>query len=448
MKKLISLFGLLLSAYFLYAQKERNTLSFELLRQNDSIHIISKENFYHRMKSIPLGNNTKLSFGGSYRFQSEHFINENFVKDIAPTQSWLLHRGMLHADLKFHSKFQLFAELNSSLTSNKQHISPVDEDELYVNQLFIKYDFNKDWHILLGRQNMRLGSARLVDVREGPNVRLSFDMAEWQYHSENTTVTGFYAIPVQQKQGVFDNDALNTDETLLALYWTQLWNKNNTTDIYILYKNELNKEWDSDTANDKRASFGLRMFGQWHGIDYNNEFIYQTGKFGEATINAFAISLNLEKEFKTLHPFTFGVKADVISGDDRADDNSLNTFDGLYPRGVYFGKVAYFGPSNLIAIHPSISSKIGRVTVNMDYVAFWRYSTKDGVYDPPLILSFPSDNSEKFIANQVGASFSYQFNNYLNMELESNLIFPGSFLKESGHNKTLSHFVFTLGFQF
>lgn len=448
MKKYLYLIFLVTTTSLLYAQKQTNTVTFELLRQYDSINIISKKNIYPKLKSISLGSNNTLSLGGSYRFQSEHFRNENFMKDANPTQDWLLHRAMLHAHLKFHSKLQLFAEISSSFVSNKQHTSPVDEDKLNINQLFVKYNLNHYWHLLIGRQNMRLGSGRLIDVREGPNVRLSFDMVEMKYQNKKTSITGFYAIPVQQKYGVFDNDALNTDETLSALYWTQSWNKDTNTDIYLLYKKEANKTWNAGTADDKRASIGLRMFGQWNGIDYNNEFVYQTGSFGDATIDAWTISLNIEKTLKTPHPFTLGMKTEIISGDNDAKDNSLNSFDGLYPRGVYFGKVAYFGPSNLINIHPSFSSKIGPVDVVIDYAAFWRFSTQDGIYNPPLILNYPAVNNERFIANQIGAVGSYQLNKYLNMELESNVIFPGKFLKQSGNNRTLYHFVFTIGVQF
>lgn len=430
------------------AQSDPNTLDFSLLRQNDNISIIEPRNFYHKLKSIPLGNNTILSLGGSYRFQTESFINEQFNKNQDQTDYWFLTRGMLHAHLKFKSNFEIFGELNSSLVSSKDAIAPVDKDKLNINQLFARYHFNEHWNILLGRQNMRLGSGRLVDVREGPNVRLSFDMAQLQYKDDNTKITGFYSIPVQPQKGVFDNDAFETEETLSAIQWTQYWAKNTNTDIYLLYKNEADKTWNSGTANDARASLGLRHFGTWQGLTYNNEFVYQFGKFGDEDISAWTVSFNVEKQFETIHPFTLGIKTEAISGESDDNDNTLNTFDALYPRVAYFGRVARFGPSNLIDLHPYISSKIGPVNVIVDYVAFWRFSTNDGLYNPALILEYPSVNSERFIGNQIGAIAGYQINDFINIELESNVIFPGAFLKESNQGDTLYHFVFTTEIKF
>ncbi|WP_425075226.1 alginate export family protein [Psychroserpens sp. S379A] len=421
-------------------------LNFSLLRQNDKI--IYSENlpnqFYYKLKQINLNNSTTVSLGGSWRFQAESFINEQFQNTAQQDNLWFLNRLMLHAHLKIDQKFEAFAELNSSLPANKDALIPVDKDALSLNQFFLRYHFNSNWNILIGRQNMRLGSGRLVDIREGPNVRLSFDMAQLQYQDHNTNLLGFYAIPVQQQEGVFDNDYLKNNESLSALYWTQQWTKNTNTDLYVLYKTEKNKTWNSGTANDNRASIGLRHFGNWNSFKYNNEFVYQFGNFGNQNINAWTMSYNVEKDFSI---GTFGLKTEAISGNDEGS-SSLNTFDGLYPRGAYFGRVARIGPSNLIDIHPYYNKKIGNFNLELDYVAFWRFSTTDGVYGAPLILDYPSVNTERFIGNQIGSILTYELNNNISLELESNIIFPGAFLRKSHLNNTLYHFVFTTEIKF
>lgn len=429
-------------------QSESNVLDFQLLRQNDSIVIDEPQDFYQEIKSIALDNNTTLSFGGSYRFQAEAYINEQFDKNQDQNDYWFLHRGMLHAHLKLGSKFEIFGELNSSFVSSKEAIAPVDKDELNVNQLFARYQFNDNFNLLVGRQNMRLGTGRLIDVREGPNVRLSFDMAQLQYTNQNTKITGFYCIPVQQQLGVFDNDAFETDETLSALYWTQNWTGKTSTDFYIFYTEEADKSWNEVTAKDYRTSFGLRHFGTWQSLNYNNEFVYQLGTFGSETISAWTASLIIEKEFNVATPFTIGAKIEAISGDKTSDDNTLNSFDALYPRGAYFGRVARFGPSNLIDVHPYFKSKIGKIDIEFDYVAFWRFSANDGVYNPALMMDYPPENDERFIGNQIGAIAGYRLNNFISFELESNVIFPGAFLQQSNQGDTLYHFVLTSEIKF
>ncbi len=441
MKSILTIIIAFLSA-FSFAQSS-DVLDFSLLRQNDNINVQEPNSFYKRMKQLEFTENSTLSFGGSYRFQSEAFINEQFSNKEDQNDIWFLHRFQLHAHYKVSDKFELFGEANSSLVDSKSEWSPVDKDALSVNQLFARYNFTSKWNVLLGRQNMRLGSGRLIDVREGPNVRLSFDMAQLNYVDKNTNVVGFFAIPVAQKEAVLDNDYLDFNEYLSALQWTEQWGENSATDIYILNKYEENKTWNLGTATDKRTSLGLRHFGSWKGFNYNNEFVYQLGTFGNQDISAWTASFNIEKEFTSKHPFTIGVKTEAISGDKEPNDNRLNTFDALYPRGAYFGRVARFGPSNLIDVHPYMETRFGDLSLALDYVAFWRFSIHDGVYGPPLNLQYPVTNTKRFIGHQIGTISAYRINKFLSIELETNLIFPGSFLVESNLKDTLFHAVFT-----
>src|SRR5690606_27060057 len=161
------------------------------------------------------------------------------------------------------------------------------------------------------------------------------------------------------------------------------------------------------------------------------------------------LSLQVEGQLKVMRKaFGVGIKTEAISGDGNGDDGKLNTFDALYPRGAYFGRVARFGPSNLIDVHPYVSTKFNRLSVEVDYAAFWRYSMEDGVYGAAMTLDYPSLNSERFIAHQVGIIAGYRFNQAIGMELEGNVIFPGPFLQESNMNDILYHIVFTTEVKF
>lgn len=444
MKTLFQLVIVLFVSISLVKAQEENQrqLNFGLLRQNDIINIPSdnKNGLYKNLKQINLGHQNSLSFGGSYRVQSEAFINEEFASEVDQDDIWFLNRFQFHSHLKLANKFELFAELNSSLITSKQNLAPVDRDQLSFNQLFARYRFNKYWNFLVGRQNLRLGGGRLIDVREGPNVRLSFDMAQIQYQDGNTELTAFYAIPVRVNQGVFDNEVLDFQESVGAVYWTQQWNSTTSTDMYAIYKEEEAKTWDSGTADDNRLSLGLRHFGHWNKLRYNNEFVFQTGSFGERNIWAWTISFNIEYPVNFLGKIgSVGLKTEAISGDTNDTDDTLNTFDGLYPRGAYFGRVARIGPANLFDIHPYFDSRWGKFTFELDYVAFWRLSRQDGVYGPPLNLQYPSSNEARFIGHQIGSIIGFEVSNFINLELEGNVIFPGSFLNESNLDNTLFH---------
>ncbi|WP_422081074.1 alginate export family protein [Ulvibacterium sp.] len=434
------------------ARGQRENPDFSLLRQNDDVSAWQEKqdkNLYEGMKWIDLGENNSLSFGGSYRFQAEAFVNEQFSREEDQTDVWFLNRLMFHSHLRLGEAFELFAELNSSTITSKENLSPVDKDELSINQLFAKYRFNNRWSLLAGRQNLRLGSGRLVDVREGPNVRLSFDMVSLDYESENTTLRVFFGLPVQQQPGVFDNDFLKFTESIGGLYATQSWGNALNFDVYALYKREDAKTWNLGTADDRRTSLGFRHFGEWKNWRFNNEFVYQLGDFGDQDITAWTASFNIEKSVNWFkEDLNIGVKTEAISGDNDPNDNTLKTFDALYPRGAYFGRVARFGPSNLVDVHPYVNGNFGKFSLELDYVAFWRFSRSDGVYNPALILEYPSLNTERFIGHQVGTITGLELNTNIVLELETNLIFPGAFLKESGLDDILLHTVFTMEFKF
>ncbi|MEM7109562.1 MAG: alginate export family protein, partial [Bacteroidota bacterium] len=130
------------------------------------------------------------------------------------------------------------------------------------------------------------------------------------------------------------------------------------------------------------------------------------------------------------------------------EDVRLNTFDGLYPRGAYFGRVARFGPSNLIDVHPYLNTAIGKFYIELDYVTFWRFSRDDGVYNPALILEYPAQNNERKIAQQIGTITGIEISTHFALEWETNLIFPETFLRRGNLDNTLFHSVLTAEFKF
>lgn len=427
-------------------------ISFSLLAQNDKVEALAtkqEKSFYEDLKYLSLGDKAFLSFGGSYRFQAESFINEEFLRDGKQDNFWLLHRVLLHAHLKVNSAFEFFAEVGSSTAVGKDDVSPVDKDVLYINQLFFKYHITPNWYIKAGRENLIYGGRRLIDLREGPNVRRSFDQAGIYFENEKLKISTFFGVPVKPKNNSFDNDYLIFDETLTGLYLTRTWREGLNLDVYGFYQKDNQVTYNSATGNERRYSIGVRFFGETEKFRFNNEFVYQTGHFSEQRIGAWTLSLNGElKSHLGKSQLRWGLKTELISGDRDPDYNRQNTFDAMYPRGAYFGRVARFGPANLFDIHPYVNFNAGKFYFELDQDLFWRYSVHDAVYNAALMPEYSSTNSKSFIGNQIGNLMGYEADKHFNIEFESNIIFPGAFLKESGNTNTLYHFVVTAEYKF
>ncbi|MCL6267750.1 alginate export family protein [Flagellimonas myxillae] len=401
------------------------------------------------LKGIKLGENTTLSIGGDYRFQAESFINEEFGSHDGQDNAWLLNRIMLNTDWNFGKNLNAFVELSSSTVIGKDDLTAVDKDVLAFNQIFVQYKFMPELQMAVGRKNLSYGSGRLVDVRNLPNVRRSFDLLQLKFKKNTLEADIFTASIVRNEVGVLDNDFFEFKESFYGFHFSDYISGLINLDAYYFFQKQNDVVYNNITGNERRSAVGIHHYGTLKGWSYNNEIIHQFGSFEDSRISALAYYFQVEYAFRnTPNNLKTGLKFEVIDGDDDPADNKVGTFDAFYPKGAYFGRVARFGPSNLIDIHPYVNFKKDRFFYEFDIDFFWRESTKDGVYNPALQLEYPSLNNQPYIGTQLGTFTSFELNEYVSLELETNFIFPGSFLKESGLTNSLFHFVFTTEFKF
>jgi hypothetical protein len=87
----------------------------------------------------------------------------------------------------------------------------------------------------LGRQEMLYGSGRLIDVREGVNVRRSFDAARLLLRVGDWSVNEFWSKPVLNRPRVFD-DIPYLNLSLWGVYAVRplAWSPDGRTDLYDL----------------------------------------------------------------------------------------------------------------------------------------------------------------------------------------------------------------------
>ncbi len=452
--KIYFLTSLLFSIMLQCTYAQNNSMyDFSLLRQFDKIDTLldiekDRKDFYQRSKLIQLSENSTVSFGGSWRLQFETFKNQQFVNVDNGKRIWTLNRFLAHSHFKFKNG-EIFGELLSSSTGGKDNLSQVDAEKLDINQLFIKYNLTPAIKVGIGRENLKLGSGRVIDPREGPGVRRAFDMAQVHYAAKDFKAMVFFGATGNVSPRIFDNHYLDFNETLTAIYTTAQITNANALDAYVMYQKDNDVVYSNVAGNERRALLGLRHFGKLGSFNFNNEYFYQFGRIADQKISAWAVAFQLEKQFQIArHTGALGFKSNIISGDVNPDDKENNTFDPFYPRGAYFGRVASFTPSNFFDLHPYVNMTINRFFFEVDYDVFWRYSVHDGLYNPSVRIEYDDLNDRRFIAHQIGTVSGYRPNNFLNLELESNILCPGAFLIDSGRNKTMLHIVLSAEFSF
>lgn len=158
---------------------------YHLLREDDDWTFLAdppqRQEFWDPIKYIrlrPGRDDWSLSIGGEAREVWEQIGNDNW--GLQPFMNgYFNERYMLYFDVHYGKHVRSFVELKSGLNSYRiAGPRPIDEKKLDFQTAFLEAGTGEDrkWiKFRVGRHELEYGSGRLIDVREGPNVRLSFE---------------------------------------------------------------------------------------------------------------------------------------------------------------------------------------------------------------------------------------------------------------------------------
>ncbi len=350
--------------------------------------------FFDPAKYIRLSGDpqTYISLGLEYRTEYEYYDNWMLGAGPQDHNGYVLSRVMPHFDLHAGLDFRLFSEWQFDYAAGRMG-GPrpgVDEDAGDIHQAFVDIgphvSRERGSSLRLGRQEVVLGSGRLFDNNEGPNVKLSFDGARWITQTSHLRCDVFALKPLEDNIGFFD-DAPNAQQTTWGSYVTvpaPILSRG-MLDLYYIVLATKNATYNRGSATELRHTVGARAFRQpSKGLDYNWEANYQWGSFGRDSIAAWSASTETGYTFDQArfqpHPL---LRADVYSGDRSENGTTLGTFNSLFPRGAYFTPkvVPILGPQNLMDVHPMLQFHLRQnVTGSIAWEWYWRESIHDGVY--------------------------------------------------------------------
>jgi len=155
-----------------------------------------------------------------------------------------------------------FVELKSGLNSYQiGGPRPIDEKKLDFQTGFLELGISegaKSVALRVGRQELEYGSGRLIDVREGPNVRLSFDCFMVKIKIDSWQIGGFAVRPDLDNPGFFDN-APNHTVGFWGVYATRTLPRKMSLDVYYLGLDRRQATFERGTAQEVRHSLGARI---------------------------------------------------------------------------------------------------------------------------------------------------------------------------------------------
>lgn len=398
-----------------------------------------------------------LSLGGEARERYEYFDNFNW-KENPKDDGYVLQRYFLHGDFHFGNNVRLFTQFQSSLENGRAGgpRPSIDKNELDLHQGFLDLSLGlggaQTVTLRSGRQELAYGSQRIISVREGPNVRQSFDGFRVMYRSGLVAVDGVATRPAESQRYVFD-DATNHDRGLWGVYsvFPLPVAIGGNADLYYLGVYNRHSGYDQGRARETRHSVGARLWRSEKPLDYNFEFLYQCGTFGIGEITAWTAASDTGYTAATL-PFTprFGLKADIASGDKNPNNPDLQTFNPLFPKGAYFSENGLVGPANFINFNPSLELRFPKnvaVTANWDF--FWRESTHDGLYNNAVVLLRSGRNSSaRYVGSQPQVQCEWNMQRHLTLVAVYAHFLAGPFLRESGPGEDVDYFTTWVTYKF
>jgi hypothetical protein len=453
----------------IFAQTEEATASaapvrsYELLRENEDWSFLKDpllvQDFWDPVKYISLGSDGwYLTIGGEAREVAERVGNDNWGKQ-AYTNTFFLERYMVHTDWHLGSKFRVFVQLKSGLESFREGgPRPIDEKKLDFEAAFFEIGAprGRNWIVLrAGRQELNYGSGRVVSVREGPNVRQSFDGIKIRSEAGTWHIDAFAVRPDLDAPGFFDNTP-DHGAAFWGIYATRPWRRRVSFDTYYLGLDRKQATFERGTAGELRHTAGARL---WRPVltkerawDFDYEGMAQFGTFGSGNIRAWTVASDTGYSLPKL-PLRprFSVKADASSGDNPRN-RTLGTFNPIYPIGNYFGVLADTGPGpvNFIDVHPRLQTSLPHgVSVSTDFVAQWRENLNDGVYAVPGFLLVPAGTSRaRFVGYRPGVEARWEIDRHAYFQANYGIFYAGQFLKEASPGRNINYTELWLGYKF
>lgn len=402
------------------------------------------------VKFIPLRwpEGSYVSLGGEVRQQYERFANEEWGAERPDRSGYLLQRYMFHGDVRLGRRVRLFGQAKSGIeTGRTGGPRRADEDRADLHQGYVELDLSKRGStrrvsVLAGRQELSFGSSRLVSVREGANVRQSFDAVRGIGRFATWRVDVLVGRPVITTPDALD-DRRDLDRALWAVYALRRpLQTDRGLDVYYIGYERRRARFDQGIGPERRHSVGARIWGQTDAIDYNTEAVVQWGSFSESRIRAWTIASDTGYRVPLLGSPRVGLRADVTSGDRDRNDETLGTFNPLFPRGAYFGLIAPTGPLNHMDLHPSAAFRLQNGwSIAAGWLFFWRTQRDDGLYSVPGNLLRSGEGSRaRFVGQSPGLEVKWQVDPHLSFTADVSAFSAGAFLREVPPSRTITYF--------
>jgi hypothetical protein len=396
-----------------------------------------------RIKHIPFGpDDVFLTLGGEARLYYADWHHSLLGLRPGDSNSVLQQRLRLLADLHIGQNVRTYLEIGDNREFGAELVAPPNRDKLDIYQAFVDVSVpiaSGKLTIRPGRFELPLGSGKLAGVRDGLNVRFTYQGIEGTYSKPGRfSIVGFDLRPVNLKPGTFDDGPLrNTNFT--GIYGSgQRLLAGFSLDAYFYRVERPRALLLTKVGADRRDNHGLRIWRRELNWDLDIEANVQRGSFAGKQIRSYAVLAEGSFIFlsKPYQP-RIGLRANLFSGNAHRESNTSNTFVAVAPRVPIITEAAFFNLSNLTDIYPYVVLKPSRrtlVTFGPDFL--WRSKRSDGVYVGAVGSGFAPYRGSRHIGIDLNIDIAYQATERLFFKLADTYFNPASDFRRIGGKRS------------
>lgn len=416
------------------------------------------QDFLDRLKRIHIGDDWLFSTGGQ---ASSRYMNEWNSRLTEQNNVYDLYRVRTYGDLWYKDVFRFYVE-GIYADSAWQDLPPqvIDRNKGDFQNLFVDLKVmelgGQPVYVRTGRQELLLGSQRLVSTLDWANTRRTFEGVRAFRQSEKFDVDLFWLRPVIPNADRLDSwdDKQNfagawatyrpKKGTFLDFYYLFLSNKNQTTQLGVV-----------------RSPFDRHTFGSRYAGDVDNTYLWdvegamQLGTQTGQNVVAGMFTAGLGYHAKTAWDPTLWVYYDYASGDANptASGGTYTTFNQLFPFGhYYFGWIDVVGRQNIHDLNTILYLYPAKwLTTWLQFHWFALDQAKDALYNSAgvAIRRDPTGRAGNDVGRELDLIFNFHLTKRADLLTGYSYLWGGSFLKNtSGPNAAVDTSLYYLMYNY
>lgn len=394
------------------------------------------------LKRRRIGDHWIFSTGGEFR---DRYLNEVNSRLTNVNNDYGQLRTLAYGSLYHRDDFGVFVQyLDAQHFGSELAPLRIDEDHSDLVDLFLDVKV-LEWngapvYVRGGRQEVYLGSQRLVSNLEWANTLRTFQGVRTFRQGDKWDLTGFWLQPIIPRPGRFD--APDHRQNFTGLWATYRSKPGHFWDLYALNLENSNPVATGESGavgGTNVTTLGTRLIG-----DVDNTWLYdfegmiQVGRHSNQQLRAAAVTTGGGYHFKNvpMDP-TFWLYYDFASGDSNpGEGGTFGTFNQLYPFGHYYlGYLDLVARQNIqdfnmqLALYPT-----KWVYLLLQYHVFHLAEARSPLFNAGggVLRADPTGAAGTHVGNEFDLLVNFHLGPHQDILIGYSKLFAGRFIRETG----------------